>query len=188
MKPRTLRTGLLFFALARTGDAMAGGLVIVDYAELDRYWKAEPALVTMEVGTKHEDAYGCVTVGFMIDRGGNMAAVRPLRRAFGERVPPRRARELTIAVTNASPLLGRYSPVAENPNRTEVFTALTIPVFGRKLSAGMDLAQKEAVAARLRPSCEIEDLSAWIDSHDMRKEPEVEAAPALEFGPSNGVK
>jgi hypothetical protein len=170
----------LFLAAACITTASAQGLVVVDYAKLDRYWRVEPALVTMEVGTSREEAFGCITVGFMIDRGGRMTAVRPLRRAFGKNVPPQRARELTMAVTNAAPMLARFAPAAETPNAADVFTSLTIPIMGRKLSSAMTQAQKEAVAAQLRPSCEILDLAGWIDAHDMRKESMIEIAPEID--------
>ncbi len=174
---------LLLFALAfgRIAPASAQGFVIVDYAKLDRYWRAEPALVMMDVGTNREMAFGCVTVGFMIDRAGRMTAVRPLRRAFGKDVPPWRAQELTIAVTNAAPMIARFTAVAENPNTANVFSALTIPLLGRKRSAGMGVAQKDAIAARLRPSCEIADLAAWVDSHDMGDAPAIEIAPEIDI-------
>ena len=172
---------LLLLATISATAASAQGLIVVDYAKLDRYWRVEPALVTMEVGTSREEAFGCITVGFMIDRDGRMTAVRPLRRAFGKSVPPQRARELTMAVTNAAPMLARYALVADNPNTADVFTALTIPVIGRKRSAGMSQAQKDAVAAQLRPSCEIVDLAAWVDGHDMIQEPNVEFAPEIDL-------
>ncbi len=177
---RRLIASSVLIASSTVSVTSAQGLVIVDYAKLNRHWHAEPELVMMDVGNSRETAFGCVTVGFMIDRGGRMTAVRPLRRAFGKHVPPQRARELTIAVTNAAPMIARYTKASENPNTTEVFTALTIPVLGRKISNGMPDPQKEAVAAQLRPSCEISDLAAWVDGHDMGKQPEIEVAPEID--------
>jgi hypothetical protein len=190
MRSRKINEFLMLFLLTTifATTASAQGLIVVDYAKLDRYWRAEPALVIMEVGNSREEAFGCITVGFLIDRGGRMAAVRPLRRAFGKSVPPRRARELTMAVTNAAPMLANYASSAENPKTAEVFTALTIPIIGRKLSAGMSHTQKEAVAAQLRPSCEILDLVAWIDAHDMRKEPVIEIAPEIDSAKNDGAQ
>jgi hypothetical protein len=49
--------------------ASAQGLVLVDYAKRGRYWRSESALATMAVGTNREDAFGCITVGFVINRG-----------------------------------------------------------------------------------------------------------------------
>jgi hypothetical protein len=182
MPRRVIAVSSGVLALCAAAVACAQALVIVDEDKLGRYWRApDPGVLAMDVGSGREEAYGCVAIGFMIDRDGKMTAVRPLRRAFAKQVPPRRARELMLAVKNASPMLATYMPAPENPKRTEVFTALTIPVIGRKHGAGLSLAQREAVAAQLRPSCEISDLAAWVDSRDMRKEPEVEVAPEIDF-------
>lgn len=162
-------------------SARGEGLIVVDEAKLDGYWRVEPGVASMQVGDKRETAYGCIAIGFVIDREGRVTAARPLRLAFGKDVKPRRARELGIAISRAASALPAYSPVAENPNRTEVFTALAIPVFGRGLPQRMDDAQRKTAAERLRPSCEIADLPAWVDAHDMRKEPEVEAAPDIDI-------
>jgi hypothetical protein len=158
----------------------AQSFVIVDSAKLDRYWRIEPDVLTMEVGTNREEAYGCISIGFIINRSGRVTAVRPLRLAFAKDVPPRRARDFTVAIGISSQMLGPYTPAPENPNRTEAFTVLAIPVIGRKHAAGLSLAQREAIAAQLRPSCEILDLAGWIDAHDMRKEPMIEIAPEID--------
>jgi hypothetical protein len=159
----------------------AQGFLIVDAAKLDRYWRIEPAVLAMDIGNGREQAYGCIAIGFMIDRSGRVTAVRPLRRAFAKAVPPKRAREFTVAIGIGSQMLGPYTPAPENPNRTEVFTTLAIPVIGRKLAAGLSQTQREAIAAQLRPSCEVTDLARWVDSHDMRRDPEVESVPDIDF-------
>ncbi len=166
----------------------AQSFVIVDSAKLDRYWRIEPDVLTMEVGTNREEAYGCISIGYIIDRSGRVTAVRPLRLAFAKDVPPRRARDFTVAIGIGSQMLGPYAPAPENPSRTQAFTVLAIPVIGRKHAAGLSLAQREAIAAQLRPSCEITDLAAWIDSRDMRKDPPIELAPTIDFAAVPAVR
>ncbi len=169
------------FALCLTASAQAQGFVIAGPDTLGRYWRTSaPAVVLMEVGNAREDAYGCIAIGFMIDRAGRMTAARPLRRAFAAKVSPQRAQALTRGVANAAPMLAQYVPSPENSQAAEVFTALAIPILGRKHAAGLSPAQRDAIAAQLRPSCEISDLAAWVDSHDMRMEPPIEAAPAID--------
>jgi hypothetical protein len=182
MRRWVIAVSCVMLALFASTVVCAQALVIVDSAKLDRYWRISgPMMLTMEVGNVHEQAYGCITIGFMIDREGKITAVRTLRRAFGAKVPLRTARELTVGVTNGASMLAQYMPTPDNSKRKEVFTALAIPVIGRKHSKSLSLAQREAIAARLRPSCEIADLAAWIDSRDMRKEPPVETAPEIDF-------
>lgn len=180
MKSFYLHAIVSCFALACVGTASAAGLVVVDQVDLDRYWRIEPSVSSMQVGDKREKAHGCIAIGFVIDREGRVTAARPLRLAFGKDVRPRRARELATAISRAASALPAYSPAAENPNRTEVFTALAIPVFGRGLPPRADDTQRMADAERLRPSCEIVDLPAWVDAHDMRKDPEIEVAPEID--------
>ena len=60
---------LLILATIPVPTASAQGLVLVDYAKRGRYWRAEPALATVAVGTNREEAFCCINVGFMIDRG-----------------------------------------------------------------------------------------------------------------------
>lgn len=174
---------LRFALLAAVGVSAAAepSFVMVDAENLGRHWRFEREIVHMEVGKPSERGYGCVAIGFMIDRTGRVGAVRPLRRAFSKDVTPKRARELTMGVTSGSQALGPYTPAPENPNRTEVFTVLAVPVIGRKHAAAMSPAQQQAIAAQLRPSCEIAGLAAWVDSHDMRKEPAIEPAPEIDF-------
>lgn len=183
MKFRRFRAVFSSFALACAcaGTANAAGLTVVDAAELDRYWRMEPGVDSMQVGDKRETAFGCIAIGFVIDRGGQVTAARPLRLAFGKDAKPKRARELGIAISRAASALPRYSPAAENPDRTEVFTVLAIPVFGRGLWPTLDEPRRKAAVERLRPSCEIADLPAWVNAHDMRKDPAIEVAPEIDL-------
>jgi len=168
-------------AFACVGSATAAGLVVVDAAELDRYWRTAPGVESMQVGDKRETAFGCIAIGFVIDSEGRVTAARPLRLAFGKDVRPRRARELGIAISRAASALPAYAPATENPNHAEVFTVLAIPVFGRGLWPNLDEPRRELAVERLRPSCEIADLAAWVDAHDMRKDPEIEVAPEIDI-------
>lgn len=178
---RCFRAVFSIFAVACVGTATAAGLAVVDAAELDRYWRIEPGVESMQVGDKRETAFGCIAIGFVIDREGRVTAARPLRLAFGKDVKPRRARELGIAISRAASALPKYSPAAENLNRTEVFTVVAIPVFGRGLWPTLDEPKQKAAIERLRPSCEIADLPAWVNAHDMRKYPEIEVAPEIDL-------
>lgn len=177
---RWMLSTTMAIATAYAGSVSAGGLAIVDAAALDRYWRIESGVESMQVGDKRETAFGCIAVGFVIDRGGQVTAARPLRLAFGKDAKPKRARELGIAISRAASALPKYSPAAENPNRTEVFTVLAIPVFGRGLWPNLDASKQKAAIERLRPSCEIADLPAWVNAHDMRKDPEIEVAPEID--------
>jgi hypothetical protein len=188
MKLNLLRAACVLLTLAFVGDAVAGGLNIVDAAKLDKYWRMQPEVSFMEIGDKRETTYGCIAIGFLIDHQGRLTATHATRLVFDKNVQPRRAQGYGIGIGRAVSVLPPFKPGADNPNRTEVFTIMAIPVFGRGLSARMDDAQRNTAAARLRPSCEIADLAAWIDSHDMRKAPEVEVAPAIDFGASPGGK
>lgn len=177
------RVMILCLALLATdvAPASAQSFAIVDADKLGRHWRLEPDILLMEVGKNSEQGYGCIAVGFIIDRGGRVTAARAMRRAFAKEVAPRTARDLSMGVVIGSQMLGPYTPAPENPSRAEVFTALAIPVIGRKRAKGLSFAQRQAIAAQLRPSCEIADLAAWVDSRDMRKEPAIETAPEIDF-------
>jgi hypothetical protein len=181
MMLRHLNALLLFLAFVSPSDAAAGGLVIVDDAKRDRYWgMAHGGVSFMQVGDKRDVGYGCIAVGFLIDKDGRVTAARPLRLAFGKSIKPQRARAFATAISRATSALPLFSPSADNPNRTEVFTVLAIPVFGRGFPTKMDDAKQNGVTERLRASCAISDLAAWVDTHDMRKDPEIEVVPDLD--------
>ena len=181
MRYRALTLCLALLAAAGPSAAAEPAFAIVDAEKLHRYWRFEPEILHMEVGKPTERGYGCVAIGFMIDNRGRVHAVRPLRRAFSKDVSPKRARELTMGAISGAQALGPYTAAPENPHRTETFTVLAVPLIGRKHAAAMSPAQHKAIAAQLRPSCEIADLAAWVDSRDMRKDPPVETAPEIDF-------
>lgn len=168
-------------------SAHAAGLRVVDAAGLDAYWRpagtAAAGSDLMTIGNDRDTSYGCIAMGYLIDRDGRITSVRPLRRAFAADVPAWRATQLTGVLVTSTTALAHYVPGPGNAGAAEVFTAVNLVFVGRRLGERLDASGRRALADAIRPHCAIEDLAAWVGDHDMRQMPDVEPLPRL-HGPA----
>lgn len=187
MKRVAVMLSFLLATLASiAGHAFAAeGVAVVDPGRLSEFWAAKGMGANdasyLTFGPSRDDSYGCVAQGFVIDREGRVVPGRVLRWALSSGVPKWRRRELLILFHNSTILLGTYVPATSNASRREVFTVAFLPYFGQKLASQLSDAQKTEFADRLRASCRIDDLPAWMSAHgaDAGKVPEPEPVPLL---------
>lgn len=169
--PTILRAPLFLLALAVAAPVPAQDdeLVVVDQAELDRYWRADErtartALLTGEGAPQ----YGCMAVPFVIEIDGQ---VQPGRRPLLVRISPAQGGP-GLGVDGLYALMMGSLPMYEStwdkvPSNA-IYSSRAMVFADRRLIERLGAGAWDEAHGKLQRACRLDDLAGWLGRNDDR--------------------
>ncbi|MBX3725718.1 MAG: hypothetical protein KF823_07340 [Xanthomonadales bacterium] len=169
--PTLLRPLILVVAacLVPPVSAQDDELVVVDQAELDRYWRAdERTAQTALLGGEGEPQYGCMAVPFVIETDGQ---VQPGRRPLLIRISPARGGQ-GLGVDGLYALMMGSLPMYEStwdrlPGNA-IYSTRAMVFADRRLVERLGPEAWDEAHGKLQRACRIDDLAGWLGRNDDR--------------------
>ncbi len=166
-----LRASLLLVALAVAAPlpAQDDELVVVDQAELDRYWRADERTArTALLSGEGTPQYGCLAVPFVIEIDGQ---VQPGRRPLLVRISPAQGGP-GLAVDGLHALMMGSLPMYEStwdklPSNA-IYSSRAMVFADRRLIERLGAEAWDEAHGKLLRACRIDDLAGWLGRHDDR--------------------
>lgn len=169
--PMLIRLSLPLLAVfaAAPLSAQEDELVVVDQAELDRYWRAdERTAQTALLSGEGNPQYGCMAVPFVIETDGQ---VQPGRRPLLVKISPAQGGPglgvdgLYALMMGSLPL---YTLTWDRQPSNAIYSARSMVFADRRLVERLGPDAWDEAHGKLQRACRIDDLAGWLDRNDDR--------------------
>lgn len=137
-------------------------LVVVDEAELDRYWRVDgDGGLFVQPPADGPQVYGCVAVPIIIDTNGSVSPRLPpllsrIGQGPGEAADARYLHQLTLAA------MPYYQSTWNTPPSDAIFTTRTMTIVDPRLVQRLGPEQTDQLVYQLTRACRIDGLAEFL--------------------------